>query len=289
MNMDQTYLQTESTEADSRKRVHAAFASGILPGTGQFILGEKWEALAYLALFLLPELFIRPIMLASHNSHLWVQPVCFFVPLLAGVLSVKTALRGEKKASPPRASRKWMAFAIPLMFVCLLVYHGVAMYAAGCRTYVTRSSNMEPTIYRGDSVVMDSRAYVHTAPSRGDIIVYTPASGFHNSALQLTSNLLLARAKRVVAVPGDIISSSNSTLYVNGHNSVYVLHPGSDPIVTPDFGPFTIPQGFVFAMDDNQASPDSSQIALTLPSKAILGKALYITRSRHDTARKSLQ
>ena len=79
------------------------------------------------------------------------------------------------------------------------------LIAAGCRKHPVVSSSMSPTIKRGEQVTVDYTAYTFGDPKRWDVIVFlAPRS----------SNVLWAM--RIVAMPGESVTSSATGIEVNG-------------------------------------------------------------------------
>jgi signal peptidase I len=95
--------------------------------------------------------------------------------------------------------------------------------------------------------------------------------------------------KRAVAVPGDTVEVRGKQLEVNGKLEVnpHVVH--KDPQVIPDtpalpvsirnrdnFGPFVVPEGFVFCMGDNRDNSYDSRFWGPVPRSYFKGRALFI-------------
>jgi signal peptidase I len=125
--------------------------------------------------------------------------------------------------------------------------------------YVVPSGSMERTLFPGDRVVVDKRAYglrvpftllklTHgDAPSRGDVIIFdSPDDG---------TRLI----KRVVAVGGDLLEVRNGHVFVNGvpgdARAALELRQGGGP----DVAPVRVPAGHVFAMGDFRGNSRDSR------------------------------
>ena len=72
--------------------------------------------------------------------------------------------------------------------------------------------SMEPTLYNGQKVFVNSFLYLISSPKRGDVVVFLP-NGNENTHYYV---------KRVVAVPGDSVWIQKGILYVNGEESPWV-------------------------------------------------------------------
>jgi signal peptidase I len=95
--------------------------------------------------------------------------------------------------------------------------------------------------------------------------------------------------KRAVALPGDTVEVHSKVLFVDGKQEVnpHVVH--KDPQVIPDtpalpvsirnrdnFGPFAVPEGFVFCMGDNRDNSYDSRFWGPVPRSYFKGRALFI-------------
>jgi signal peptidase I len=173
------------------------------------------------------------------------------------------------------------------------------------------TGSMKPTILEGDRVFVNKLAYdlrvpfttwrlaEWSEPRRGDIVVLlSPENG---------RRLI----KRVIGVPGDVLTLRRNRLLVNGSPASYQpmerevaglvrqdqpfrrllaweeigdeRHP---VMVTPalhsslgDFGPITIPEGRFFLMGDNRDESRDSRAIGSVPRDRILGEALAVAFS----------
>lgn len=175
------------------------------------------------------------------------------------------------------------------------------------------SGSMMPTLLVGDFILVNKFAYgirlpvinkkviEIDLPRRGDVFVF-----------KYPQNPRVDYIKRVIGVPGDVISYGNKTLYVNGeaqaqsHIEVYtgvgsgiretgalknserlgeVEHEILINPMAPDFGygcrvlmqePLTVPEGHYFAMGDNRDNSNDSRCWGLVPENLLVGKAFAI-------------
>jgi signal peptidase I len=129
-------------------------------------------------------------------------------------------------------------------------------------------SSMEPHLHSGQLLIVNRAAYILSGPSRGDVVVYYSP--------QNTSEELIGR---IIAVPGDTISVSISTVTVNGVtlNETYV-----QPSVGGQLNEGVVPatrlgtdQYFVM-FDNRQYSNNDSRSFGPLPRQNILGRAVLV-------------
>ncbi|MDA8388336.1 MAG: signal peptidase I, partial [Nitrospiraceae bacterium] len=157
------------------------------------------------------------------------------------------------------------------------------------RAYVVQafkipSGSMEPTLLVGDHILVNKFVYGTTIPfthdrvlvvrrpQRGDVIVFryprNPSRDF---------------IKRVVGVPGDVITGKDKMVYIDGKRAPdsFTMHVDSD--VQPasldprdNFGPIVVPPGEYFVMGDNRDESYDSRYWGFVPRQNILGEAFLI-------------
>ena len=139
--------------------------------------------------------------------------------------------------------------------------------------YHVPSGSMERTLFPGDRVVVDKRAYgwrvpftlsrvvAGDAPARGDVIVFdAPDDG---------TRLI----KRVVAVGGDLLEVREGRVFIDGrlqdHQAVVELRLGGGP----DVGRVRVPEGHVFVMGDFRGNSRDSRAFGFVKEAAIYARA----------------
>ena len=160
------------------------------------------------------------------------------------------------------------------------------------------SGSMMPTLLQGDFIFVKKYAYglrlpvteskiIDTgSPERGDVIVF-----------RLPSDPSINYIKRVVGLPGDLISYRRHRLTINGELVELEPHPhGSraDPrfvellgdrrheiLITKDRnvdsdGEFSVPEGHYFVMGDNRDNSRDSRYIQSIPETHLVGEAVRI-------------
>ncbi len=149
----------------------------------------------------------------------------------------------------------------------------VMLITPGCRKHAMVSSSMAPTIKPGEEVTVDYTAYTVSTPARWDVVVFVPP--FATNALW---------AMRVVALPGESVSSSATGVEVNGKPLVPPPHLASvtycsliqlgHPSGVPS--PFVVPKDSYFILGDNSFNANDSRhwgaVALTNIQGKVLNK-----------------
>lgn len=131
---------------------------------------------------------------------------------------------------------------------------------------VVKANSMEPTLYENNYLLVNRQAYRFGDVERGDIIVF-------ESKLRDKNNRQKLLIKRVIGLPGDVISIKNSRVYRNGEElrEDYILD--GNPL--GDVVECTVPDGQLFVMGDNRrVSIDSRSSKVGCVSREdVLGKA----------------
>jgi signal peptidase I len=130
------------------------------------------------------------------------------------------------------------------------------------QSYHVSGISMQPGLVDGQYVMVNKMAYLLHGPERGDVIV------FHNP--QKPNEDLI---KRVIGLPGDIIRTDNSHVWINNVllNEAYISSPSN-----PETGIWTVPQGQYFVLGDNRPISEDSRYIGSIPTDYIVGKAVII-------------
>jgi signal peptidase I len=151
------------------------------------------------------------------------------------------------------------------------------------------SGSMLPQLRIEDRVVVSKLAYRLHPPRRGDIVVFdappsqpAPAAGGGNrvvgAARSLGEALGLVQArtelvKRVIAVPGDVVSARDGHVEVDGQ---YLYEPYLPVgVQTSSFGPVTLGPGQLWVMGDNRGDSSDSRFFGAVPVSTVVGRAVW--------------
>ena len=184
---------------------------------------------------------------------------------------------GKDQGKPPKdesPSARWIVELVGVVVVAILV--AVLLRTFVIATYSIPSGSMEPTLQVGDRIVVDKLSYHLHGVGRGDIVVFsTPPT--ENCAGPPVADLV----KRVIGLPGEIVSLDDGSVYINGR-----LLP--EPFLPPDVrddtypGPstdpyalhraFRVPPGDVYVMGDNRPESCDSRYWGPIRESTIVGK-----------------
>lgn len=168
----------------------------------------------------------------------------------------------RRRKSRRRAFIEWLIILVVAVSVSMLV-----------RTYVVQqfsipSGSMIPTLDVGDRILVDKLSVELGTINRGDIVVFRhPPKALTTCAPPVEPIFI----KRVIGLPGDVLTSKGSTIYVNG-KALKESWQTTSPF-GPAIGHVVVPANHYFMMGDNRGESCDSRYWGTVPRSAIIGKA----------------
>jgi hypothetical protein len=118
-------------------RFFAAAISGLLPGSGQLLLGMKRRGIWLLCGSVLVVIAICVLrMPATYRGYIFT--VWCLLPLT--IYAVCSALYGDSQKIPIRPSRWWLLAAVPMAFLLTSTTYNGLLRAAGFRSFTIPSS-----------------------------------------------------------------------------------------------------------------------------------------------------
>ncbi len=177
------------------------------------------------------------------------------------------------------------------------------------------SNSMMPTLLTGDFIlvnkfdyglrlpIINTKIFEYSEPERGDVIVFRYPNYGRQAGYSGTDFI-----KRVIALPGDVVSYNKDRLTVNGKvvdqskigsyrgvdsgkgmtgylhvrelidraNHDILLHPLYPAGYSREYNETTVPEGHYFVMGDNRQHSSDSRFWDYVPEEYILGKAIGI-------------
>ena len=144
------------------------------------------------------------------------------------------------------------------------------------RSFSVPTTAMEPTIMRGEQIVVDDTAYRGRRPKRGDIVAY-----------RIAAYPQKIMAKRVVALPLETVEIQHKALYVNGAVATepYVVHSDTsdytgeskEPFKSRDsFAPLRLAMNEYFILGDNRDSSADSRYHGPVRASQLIGRVVAV-------------
>lgn len=196
---------------------------------------------------------------------------------------------------------KWL-LEVKSYFVIIAVIFGLRSFLV--EPFQIPSGSMLPTLKVGDFILVNKMEYglrlpvlnttviPTTEPERGDVVVF-----------KYPENPSLNYIKRMIGLPGDVISYHNKRLMVNGEvveeellaELPVSLNPSGEPAAVfeeqllgvthqiyksyrrnPLEGDWIVPEGHYFVMGDNRDNSADSRVWGFVPEENLKGQAFYV-------------
>ena len=135
------------------------------------------------------------------------------------------------------------------------------------------SSSMVPTLGVYDRIVVQKAFFSWHDVREGEIVVFSHPPLDHCPGPQ--GELV----KRVIALPGQTIYSSGSSIYVNGRLLAEPYLPRHDPLGLPIASrqhPYRVPFGEFYVLGDNRAVSCDSRYWGPITGSSIIGKVVLV-------------
>lgn len=158
---------------------------------------------------------------------------------------------------------RWIRHTLEVA-LCLLLL--AVMIHTALQDYHVNGESMEPTLHDQEYMLVNKTAYLFQAPQRGDVIVFQapPSPGDDY-------------VKRIVAIPGDIISVIDQKVIVDGvtlHENYINQNDPYNPY--PPILRHILSANQYFVMGDNRGNSSDSRQWGIVPRANILGKVMMV-------------
>ena len=170
----------------------------------------------------------------------------------------------------------WRKAADWVVTIALAVAFVLAFEAEVAKPYRIPSSSMEPTLHCAkpgewclgsfnDRVIANRLAYDFGSPRRGQIVVFKAPQ----AAAKCGNGEGLTFVKRLIGLPGELVSERNGYVYVDGRR---LAEPYVSPTLRDDTsGKWRVPSGHYFFLGDDRAHSCDSRVWGTVPRHNLIG------------------
>jgi signal peptidase I len=188
-----------------------------------------------------------------------------------------------KTQNPPKRKKSIVREYVESFAVALIL--ALIIKCSVVEAYKIPSGSMEDTLLIGDFLLANKFIYGSKVPllpirlpalrepKPGDIVIF-----------KYPRDPKVNYIKRCVAVEGQTVEIRNKVLYVDGkkipdppsgkHTDSFIRPNVRDP--RDNFGPYKVPQGYLFMMGDNRDNSADSRYWGPLPRELVVGKAMII-------------
>ena len=193
-----------------------------MPGLGQVHNGELLKGLCFFSIYLMLLLIgLRFAVLLP--DRLLVSATGVALVLVIGFYLWTIFEAGWRKivSVEPKKYNRWY-FYLALWLVGMVVVTGVVIdhvRSSIIQAYKIAGTSMEPTVRRGDYVLVDKTVYNRKAPGVGDIVLLVDPD-----------NRSVVLIRKIAALPGQRVPEATSGVETVPHGMVYVSgeHPGAN-------------------------------------------------------------
>jgi signal peptidase I len=178
---------------------------------------------------------------------------------------------GKRKAT--RVAIEWGVILVVAVLAAIIIRSFVY------QPFFIPSGSMEPTLKVNDRVLVNKLSYHLHSVHRGDVVVFKKPPDDTTPGI---TDLI----KRVIGLPGEIISARDGQVYINGRllNEPWLPKVDQDVTTFPPTGSIPgcgaiagggclIPAGEYFMMGDNRGDSSDSRIIGPIPKRLFIGKA----------------
>jgi signal peptidase I len=181
----------------------------------------------------------------------------------------------EEVPAPTRRGLGCAFEIVETLVLTLVIYLVIHNFVA--QPFEVRMSSMLPTIVEHEYVLIDKISPRFSDYKRGDIIVFTPPSGYEQGDIPFI--------KRVIGLPGDTVKLINGKVWITPADGVateldepYIAQAGGQPVPTTCKTPecnaeWTVPAGDYFVMGDNREASQDSRVFGPIARATIIGRA----------------
>ncbi|GAP13913.1 signal peptidase I, bacterial type [Longilinea arvoryzae] len=165
----------------------------------------------------------------------------------------------QPQENQPRNSlRSFLVELLQTVVLALVLYFLIDSVLARVRV---ENVSMEPTLQPGEFILVNKLAYRLGNVSNGDVVIF-------HYPLNPSEDYI----KRVIGIPGDVVTVQNHQVTVNGTvlDEPYIMAP-------PNYNnTWTVPAGQIFVLGDNRNSSSDSHNWGFVPLENLVGKALVV-------------
>lgn len=153
------------------------------------------------------------------------------------------------------------------------------------------SESMEPTLMKGDRVLVNKLAYAGGDVGRQDVVVFVNPNGDSPPDRGLVGGFIhwlgegigVAQPenedyiKRVIGLPGETLEIRDEEVLIDGTALDEPYLTADAKTCNREFGPVTVPEGSLFVMGDNRCNSADSRYGLGfVPQDKVVGRAFVI-------------
>ncbi|MGE5460857.1 MAG: signal peptidase I [Solirubrobacterales bacterium] len=194
--------------------------------------------------------------------------------------------------SPRSDERRQWRFVGSLPFLIIVALCAAILIKSFLvQAFFIPSESMEPTLMKGDRVLVNKLAYAGGDVGRQDVVVFVNPNGDAPPDRGLVGGFLhwlgegigVAQPenedyiKRVIGLPGETLEIRDEEVLIDGTALDEPYLTAEAKTCNREFGPVTVPAGSLFVMGDNRCNSADSRYGLGfVPEDKVVGRAFVI-------------
>jgi signal peptidase I len=173
----------------------------------------------------------------------------------------------EEATAPRKSGRR--SLVEWLIVIAVAVTLSLLIRTFAFQTFSIPSGSMNPTLWKGNHVMVDKLSVDFGTINVGDIVIFKAPPDVKKDCGDDYADLV----KRVIGLPGDHLTSVGNTIYVNGKPLDQKWTHYKE--IGMAIGHVTVPKGQYFMMGDNHVDSCDSRVWGTVPRSDIIGKVFW--------------
>lgn len=154
---------------------------------------------------------------------------------------------------------------VETVVITLLMFLIISM---AVQNFDVDGTSMEPALHNHERLMVDKSSYLFRSPARGDVVVFVAPP-----------RPALDYVKRIVALPGDVVTVQGTAVTVNGVTlrETYIAPQNQgNPFAYKKITNMLVPPDNYYVLGDNRANSSDSRDWGFLPRKNIIGRAMLV-------------
>lgn len=263
-----------------RKPIIAALLSSVTPGLGQVYNGQMIKGIIF---FFATNLLIVLFSFTGLQFSFYGLAAIILLSLFFWLFIVLEALFTAIKIKEIRFKlyNRWFIYLLLALLTLGIDYVSTDFLledALGIQGSKIQSSSMQPTLQKGECIMINLKYYKTRKMQRGDLILFTfpedPAKDFLYRAIGLEGEKIEIKERQVFINNRPL--QEDYKIFTESRMGSQTKGTISPDLFRDDYGPVIVPWGTCFVLGDNRDNSYDSRHRGFVPLKNIKGKALYI-------------
>lgn len=197
----------------------------------------------------------------------------------------------DRPTPPSDEKHRWRFIGSLPFLIIVALCAAILIKSFLVQAFFIPSESMEPTLMKGDRVLVNKLAYAGGDVGRQDVVVFVNPNGDSPPDRGLVGGFIhwlgegigVAQPenedyiKRVIGLPGETLEIRDEEVLIDGTALDEPYLTADAKTCNREFGPVTVPEGSLFVMGDNRCNSADSRYGLGfVPQDKVVGRAFVI-------------